>query len=31
MTEYSTKTYVMQWVLSANVDQSEKLQLHNLF
>jgi hypothetical protein len=24
--KYSTKTYVMQWILSANVDQSEKLQ-----
>jgi hypothetical protein len=31
MTEYSTKTYVMQWVLSAHVDQSEKLQRHNMF
>jgi hypothetical protein len=29
--EYSTKTYVMQRVLSAHVDQSEKLQQHNLF
>jgi hypothetical protein len=31
MTEYNTKTYVMQRVLSANVDHSEKLQRHNLF
>jgi hypothetical protein len=30
-TEYSTKTYVVQQVLSAHVDQSEKLQRHNLF
>jgi hypothetical protein len=29
--EYSTNTYVMQRVLSAHVDQSEKLQHHNLF
>jgi hypothetical protein len=29
--EYSTKTYVVQWVLSAQVDTSEKLQCHNLF
>jgi hypothetical protein len=29
--EYSTKTYVMQRVLSANVDPFEKLQRHNLF
>jgi hypothetical protein len=29
--DYSTKTYVVQWVLSANVDHSEKLQRHNLF
>jgi hypothetical protein len=29
--EYSTKTYVVQWVLSAHVDTSEKLQRHNLF
>jgi hypothetical protein len=29
--EYSTNTYVMQRVLSAHVDQSEKLQRHNLF
>jgi hypothetical protein len=28
--EYSTKTYVVQWVLSAQVDTSEKLQCHNL-
>jgi hypothetical protein len=31
MEEYSTKTYVVQWVLSAQVDTSEKLQHHNLF
>jgi hypothetical protein len=31
MAEYSTKTYVMQRVLSAHVEQSEKLQRHNLF
>jgi hypothetical protein len=31
MTEYSTKTYVMQRVLSDHVDHSEKLQRHNLF
>jgi hypothetical protein len=31
MVEYNTKTYVMQWVLSAHVDQSETLQQHNLF
>jgi gentisate 1,2-dioxygenase len=31
MAKYSTKTYVMQWVLCANVDHSEKLQRHNLF
>jgi hypothetical protein len=30
-TENSTKTYDVQWVLSANVDHSEKLQQHNLF
>jgi hypothetical protein len=24
--EYSTKTYVVQWVLSAQIDQSKKLQ-----
>jgi hypothetical protein len=24
-------TYVMQWVLSANVAHSEKLQRHNIF
>jgi hypothetical protein len=29
--DYSTKTYVVQWVLSANLDHSEKLQRHNLF
>jgi hypothetical protein len=29
--EYNTKTYVVQWVLSAQVDTSEKLQRHNLF
>jgi hypothetical protein len=29
--EYSTKTYVVQWVLSAQVDTLEKLQCHNLF
>jgi hypothetical protein len=29
--EYNTKTYVVQWVLSAQVDTSEKLQCHNLF
>jgi hypothetical protein len=29
--EYSTKTYVVQWVLSAQVDTLEKLQHHNLF
>jgi hypothetical protein len=31
MEEYSTKTYVVQWILSAQVDTSEKLQRHNLF
>jgi hypothetical protein len=31
MEEYITKTYVVQWVLSAQVDTSEKLQCHNLF
>jgi hypothetical protein len=31
MEEYSTKTYVVQRVLSAQVDTSEKLQWHNLF
>jgi hypothetical protein len=31
MAEYSTRTYVMQRVLSVHVDQSEKLQRHNLF
>jgi hypothetical protein len=29
--EYNTKTYVVQRVLSAEVDTSEKLQHHNLF
>jgi hypothetical protein len=29
--EYNTKTYVVQRVLSAQVDTSEKLQRHNLF
>jgi hypothetical protein len=29
--EYNTKTYVVQWVLSAQVGTSEKLQRHNLF
>jgi hypothetical protein len=29
--EYSNKTYVAQWFLSAQVDTSEKLQRHNLF
>jgi hypothetical protein len=29
--EYNTKTYVVQWVLSAQVDTLEKLQHHNLF
>jgi hypothetical protein len=29
--EYITKTYVVQQVLSAQVDTSEKLQCHNLF
>jgi hypothetical protein len=29
--EYITKTYVVQRVLSAHVDTSEKLQCHNLF
>jgi hypothetical protein len=29
--EYNTKTYVVQWVLSAQVDTSETLQCHNLF
>jgi hypothetical protein len=29
--EYNTKTYVVQWVLSAQVDTLEKLQCHNLF
>jgi hypothetical protein len=31
MEEYNTKTYVVQRVLSAQVDTSEKLQHHNLF
>jgi hypothetical protein len=31
MAEYFTKTYVVQWVLSAQVDNSNKLQRHNLF
>jgi hypothetical protein len=31
MEQYNTKTYVVQWVLSAQVDTSEKLQRHNLF
>ncbi len=31
MEEYSTKTYVVQRILSAQVDTSEKLQRHNLF
>jgi hypothetical protein len=26
MADYSTKTYVVQWVLSANMDHSEHLQ-----
>jgi hypothetical protein len=30
-TEYKTKTYVMQQVLSAHVDHSKKLQQNNLF
>jgi hypothetical protein len=30
-TEYNIKTYVMQQVLSAHMDYSEKLQQHNLF
>jgi hypothetical protein len=29
--EYNTKTYVVQRILSAQVDTSEKLQCHNLF
>jgi hypothetical protein len=29
--EYNTKTYVVKWVLSAQVDTSEKVQRHNLF
>jgi hypothetical protein len=31
MAEYNTKTYAMQRVLSAHMDQSKKLQQHNLF
>jgi hypothetical protein len=31
MEEYNTKTYMVQRVLSAQVDTSEKLQRHNLF
>jgi hypothetical protein len=31
MEEYNIKTYVVQRVLSAQVDTSEKLQRHNLF
>jgi hypothetical protein len=31
MEEYNTKIYVVQRVLSAQVDTSEKLQCHNLF
>jgi hypothetical protein len=31
MAEYNTKTYVVEWDLSAQVDTSEKLQRHNLF
>jgi hypothetical protein len=31
MEEYNTKTYVVQQVLSAQVDTSKKLQRHNLF
>jgi hypothetical protein len=31
MEEYNTKTYVVQRVLSVQVDTSEKLQRHNLF
>jgi hypothetical protein len=31
MEEYNTKTYVVQRVLSAQVDTSEKLQRHNIF
>jgi hypothetical protein len=31
MEEYNTKTYVVQQVLSAQVDTSEKIQCHNLF
>jgi hypothetical protein len=31
MEEYNTKTYVVQWVLSTQVDTSQKLQCHNIF
>jgi hypothetical protein len=31
MEEYITKTYVVQQILSAQVDTSEKLQQHNLY
>jgi hypothetical protein len=31
MADYSTKAYVVQRVLSANMDHSEHLQRHNLF
>ncbi len=31
MAEYSTRSYVVQRDLSAHVDQSKKLQQHNLF
>jgi hypothetical protein len=31
MEEYNTKTYVVQRVLSAQVDTSENIQCHNLF
>jgi hypothetical protein len=31
MKEYNTKTYVVQQILSAQVDTLEKLQRHNLF
>jgi hypothetical protein len=30
-TEYSAKTYVVQWDLNTNVDHSKKLQQYNLF
>jgi hypothetical protein len=29
--EYNTKTYVVERILSAQVDNSDKLQCHNLF